>query len=209
MCTSFQVRQILKNTVLWVTDSALDKCLLSNGQRYSGLGPVVSVWLYICKAYGQRLRITVFTFLVYAFNFFISFAAPVQHVFNLLTSFKFNIYILEPEAYWTKKVVIVSCWLEKMMNFLQLKQKLFIGLTWQRFAFRYGLHMQEHFSRSSNRRFGKLMIYVNIVFLLFPQALQFIEAKNKAFDLASKPEEAGPATKDFKALFSQVAASFW
>ncbi|CAN6471760.1 unnamed protein product [Victoria cruziana] len=40
------------------------------------------------------------------------------------------------------------------------------------------------------------------------QALQFIEAKNKAFDLASKPEEAGPATKDFKALFSQVTASF-
>ncbi|KAF3784741.1 Uncharacterized protein EJ110_NYTH29589 [Nymphaea thermarum] len=40
------------------------------------------------------------------------------------------------------------------------------------------------------------------------QALQFAEAKNKAFDLASKPEEAGPATEDFKALFSQITASF-
>ncbi|KAK7395277.1 hypothetical protein VNO78_15828 [Psophocarpus tetragonolobus] len=40
------------------------------------------------------------------------------------------------------------------------------------------------------------------------QALNFKEAKFKAFDLASKPEGAGSATKDFKALFSQVTTRF-
>lgn len=40
------------------------------------------------------------------------------------------------------------------------------------------------------------------------QALQFEEAKFKAFDLASKPEGTGTPTKDFKALFSQVTARF-
>ncbi|KAF5188932.1 Sanguinarine reductase, partial [Thalictrum thalictroides] len=40
------------------------------------------------------------------------------------------------------------------------------------------------------------------------QALQFEEAKFKAFDLASKPEGTGEPTKDFKALFSQVATRF-
>lgn len=40
------------------------------------------------------------------------------------------------------------------------------------------------------------------------QALQFEEAKNKAFDLASKPEGTGTPTKDFKALFSQITARF-
>ncbi|KAG5022535.1 hypothetical protein GLYMA_07G133200v4 [Glycine max] len=40
------------------------------------------------------------------------------------------------------------------------------------------------------------------------QALNFEEAKFKAFDLASKPEGAGSATKDFKALFSQITTRF-
>ncbi|CAH1418712.1 unnamed protein product [Lactuca virosa] len=40
------------------------------------------------------------------------------------------------------------------------------------------------------------------------QALQFEEAKFKAFDLASKPEGSGTPTKDFKALFSQVNTRF-
>ncbi|XP_057972112.1 uncharacterized protein At5g02240 [Malania oleifera] len=40
------------------------------------------------------------------------------------------------------------------------------------------------------------------------QALQFEEAKFKAFDLASKPEGSGTPTKDFKALFSQTTARF-
>ncbi|EEF31399.1 uncharacterized protein At5g02240 [Ricinus communis] len=40
------------------------------------------------------------------------------------------------------------------------------------------------------------------------QALQFEEAKFKAFDLASKPEGTGSPTKDFKALFSQVTTRF-
>ncbi|PIA60360.1 hypothetical protein AQUCO_00300097v1 [Aquilegia coerulea] len=40
------------------------------------------------------------------------------------------------------------------------------------------------------------------------QALQFEEAKFKAFDLASKPEGTGEPTKDFKALFSKIAARF-
>ncbi|XP_020087543.1 uncharacterized protein At5g02240-like [Ananas comosus] len=40
------------------------------------------------------------------------------------------------------------------------------------------------------------------------QALQFDEAKFKAFDLASKPEGEGTPTTDFKALFSQVTARF-
>ncbi|CAI9287381.1 unnamed protein product [Lactuca saligna] len=40
------------------------------------------------------------------------------------------------------------------------------------------------------------------------QALQFEEAKCKAFDLASKPEGSGTPTKDFKALFSQVNTRF-
>ncbi|XP_020241599.1 uncharacterized protein At2g37660, chloroplastic-like isoform X2 [Asparagus officinalis] len=40
------------------------------------------------------------------------------------------------------------------------------------------------------------------------QALQFDEAKFKAFDLASKPEGVGEPTKDFKALFSQATARF-
>jgi hypothetical protein len=40
------------------------------------------------------------------------------------------------------------------------------------------------------------------------QALQFEEAKFKAFDLASKPEGVGTPTKDFKALFSQITTRF-
>ncbi|XP_027350833.1 uncharacterized protein At5g02240-like [Abrus precatorius] len=40
------------------------------------------------------------------------------------------------------------------------------------------------------------------------QALNFEEAKFKAFDLASKPEAAGSATKDFKAFFSQITTRF-
>lgn len=40
------------------------------------------------------------------------------------------------------------------------------------------------------------------------QALQFEEAKFKAFDLASKPEGSGTPTKDFKALFSQITTRF-
>lgn len=40
------------------------------------------------------------------------------------------------------------------------------------------------------------------------QALKFEEAKFKAFDLASKPEETGAPTKDFKALFSQITTRF-
>ncbi|KAL1825533.1 hypothetical protein ACET3Z_012319 [Daucus carota] len=40
------------------------------------------------------------------------------------------------------------------------------------------------------------------------QALQFEEAKYKAFDLASKPEGTGTPTKDFKALFSNITTRF-
>lgn len=40
------------------------------------------------------------------------------------------------------------------------------------------------------------------------QALNYEEAKFKAFDLASKPEGVGTPTKDFKLLFSQVTARF-
>jgi len=40
------------------------------------------------------------------------------------------------------------------------------------------------------------------------QALLFEEAKNKAFDLGSKPEGTSTPTKDFKALFSQVTSRF-
>lgn len=40
------------------------------------------------------------------------------------------------------------------------------------------------------------------------QALLVEEAKNKAFDVASKPEGHGTPTTDFKALFSQVTATF-
>ncbi|KAH6802839.1 Rossmann-fold superfamily protein [Perilla frutescens var. frutescens] len=40
------------------------------------------------------------------------------------------------------------------------------------------------------------------------QALNFEEAKFKAFDLASKPEGSGTPMKDFKALFSQITARF-
>ncbi|CAL4928114.1 unnamed protein product [Urochloa decumbens] len=40
------------------------------------------------------------------------------------------------------------------------------------------------------------------------QALQYEEAKFKAFDLASKPEGVGTPTKDFRALFSQITARF-
>ncbi|GLT38932.1 hypothetical protein SLA2020_131470 [Shorea laevis] len=40
------------------------------------------------------------------------------------------------------------------------------------------------------------------------QALQYDEAKFKAFDLASKPEGTGTPTKDFKALFSQITTRF-
>ncbi|KAM7254778.1 hypothetical protein ACFE04_020019 [Oxalis oulophora] len=40
------------------------------------------------------------------------------------------------------------------------------------------------------------------------QALLYEEAKNKAFDLASKPEGTGTPTKDFKSLFSQITTSF-
>lgn len=40
------------------------------------------------------------------------------------------------------------------------------------------------------------------------QALQFEEAKFKAFDLASKPEGSGAPTADFRALFSQVTTRF-
>ncbi|XP_043703112.1 uncharacterized protein At5g02240-like [Telopea speciosissima] len=40
------------------------------------------------------------------------------------------------------------------------------------------------------------------------QALQYEEAKFKAFDLASKPEGTGTPTTDFKALFSQISTRF-
>ncbi|KAK7390531.1 hypothetical protein VNO78_25839 [Psophocarpus tetragonolobus] len=40
------------------------------------------------------------------------------------------------------------------------------------------------------------------------QALNYEEVQFKAFDLASKPEGVGTPTKDFKALFSQITASF-
>lgn len=40
------------------------------------------------------------------------------------------------------------------------------------------------------------------------QAILHDEVKNKAFDLTSKPEGVAPPTTDFKALFSQVTASF-
>ncbi|XP_008785605.2 uncharacterized protein At2g37660, chloroplastic [Phoenix dactylifera] len=40
------------------------------------------------------------------------------------------------------------------------------------------------------------------------QALQYQEAKFKAFDLASKPENVGTPTKDFGALFAQTGARF-
>ncbi|KAJ3676395.1 hypothetical protein LUZ60_003807 [Juncus effusus] len=40
------------------------------------------------------------------------------------------------------------------------------------------------------------------------QALQCEEAKNKAFDLASKPEGEGNPTTDFKSLFSQISTTF-
>ncbi|KAL3327422.1 hypothetical protein AABB24_035214 [Solanum stoloniferum] len=40
------------------------------------------------------------------------------------------------------------------------------------------------------------------------QALQYEEAKFKAFDLASKPEGTGTPTKDFKTLFEQIATHF-
>ncbi|KAJ7299033.1 hypothetical protein O6H91_Y317600 [Diphasiastrum complanatum] len=40
------------------------------------------------------------------------------------------------------------------------------------------------------------------------QALLLEEAKDKAFDLASKPEGEGSPTTDFKSLFSQVTAKF-
>ncbi|CAI9783258.1 unnamed protein product [Fraxinus pennsylvanica] len=40
------------------------------------------------------------------------------------------------------------------------------------------------------------------------QALNFDEAKFKAFDLASKPEGTGTPTKDFKALFSHITTRF-
>ncbi|KAK4730618.1 hypothetical protein R3W88_023606 [Solanum pinnatisectum] len=40
------------------------------------------------------------------------------------------------------------------------------------------------------------------------QALQYEEAKFKAFDLASKPEGTGTPTKDFKTLFAQIATHF-
>ncbi|KAJ0791198.1 putative NAD(P)-binding domain, NAD(P)-binding domain superfamily, sanguinarine reductase SARED1 [Helianthus annuus] len=40
------------------------------------------------------------------------------------------------------------------------------------------------------------------------QALQFEEAKFKAFDLASKPEGSGTPTKDFKSLFAQITSRF-
>jgi hypothetical protein len=50
-------------------------------------------------------------------------------------------------------------------------------------------------------------IFVVFVFI-FQQALQFEEAKFKAFDLASKPEGVGTPTKDFKALFAQITTRF-
>lgn len=46
------------------------------------------------------------------------------------------------------------------------------------------------------------------IFFLYGQALQFEEAKFKAFDLASKPEGMGTPTKDFRELFSKVSARF-
>lgn len=46
------------------------------------------------------------------------------------------------------------------------------------------------------------------LFFFFQQALQFEEAKFKAFDLSSKPEGAGTPTKDFKALFAQITTRF-
>ncbi|KAH9672367.1 hypothetical protein KPL70_017693 [Citrus sinensis] len=50
--------------------------------------------------------------------------------------------------------------------------------------------------------------YLHALFVLPQQALQFEEAKFKAFDLASKPEGTGTPTKDFKALFSQITTRF-
>ncbi|KAK9290760.1 hypothetical protein L1049_008936 [Liquidambar formosana] len=49
---------------------------------------------------------------------------------------------------------------------------------------------------------------VAVYMFVWEQALQFEEAKFKAFDLASKPEGTGTPTKDFKALFSQVTTRF-
>ncbi|EPS62696.1 hypothetical protein M569_12093, partial [Genlisea aurea] len=40
------------------------------------------------------------------------------------------------------------------------------------------------------------------------QALNYEDAKFKAFDLASKPEGSGTPTQDFRALFSQITTSF-
>lgn len=59
---------------------------------------------------------------------------------------------------------------------------------------------------SQAKTFSKLALRTS--FFLYVQALQFEEAKFKAFDLASKPEGTGTPTKDFGAIFSQVSARF-
>lgn len=57
--------------------------------------------------------------------------------------------------------------------------------------------------------FERFFVFVAYnVFLFCEQALQFEEAKFKAFDLASKPEGTGTVTKDFKALFAQITTRF-
>jgi hypothetical protein len=48
--------------------------------------------------------------------------------------------------------------------------------------------------------------YLKEYFLV--QALQYEEAKDKAFDLASKPEGEGTPTTDFMSLFSQIDTRF-
>lgn len=57
---------------------------------------------------------------------------------------------------------------------------------------------------------GATNYYTQMVWYHFgiEQALQYEEAKFKAFDLASKPEGAGTPTKDFKALFALVTTRF-
>lgn len=53
-----------------------------------------------------------------------------------------------------------------------------------------------------------VFLYFCFFVFFFQQALQFEEAKFKAFDLSSKPEGAGTPTKDFKALFAQITTRF-
>lgn len=72
------------------------------------------------------------------------------------------------------------------------------------FPFRYP-------NKSTIHHLVSLFHHVVFVFCFLPteQALQYEEAKCKAFDLASKPEGDGTPTKDFKALFSQISTRFW